>query len=167
MKNFILDIKRHFDGNTVLFRIIAINVFVFMIVNLLNLLCFLFKIPYDLIEWANYYFGLKAGFISLLFKPWTLFSYMFLHSDIFHILFNMLFLFWSGKLFTEYLGQQKLTAVYFLGGITGGLLFMLAYLIFPAFAGYNQALLIGASAAVLAVFFAIATLLPKIGRAHV
>ena len=88
-------------------------------------------------------------------------TYMFLHDDIFHILFNMLFLFWTGKLFTEYLGKEKLNAIFLLGGMFGGLLYMIAYLIFPVFKNHDQALLIGASAGVLAVFFSIATLLPN------
>jgi hypothetical protein len=73
----------------------------------------------------------------------------------------MLFLTWTGKLFSEYLGNQKLSATYFLGGICGGLFYMVAYQIFPAFANHDQAILIGASAGVLAVFFAAATLLPN------
>ncbi|MFN5347528.1 MAG: rhomboid family intramembrane serine protease, partial [Bacteroidota bacterium] len=107
------------------------------------------------------FFGLEAGISNFIWKPWTIVSYMFLHDDIFHILFNMLFLTWTGKLFSEYLGNQKLSATYFLGGICGGLFYMVAYQIFPAFANHDQAILIGASAGVLAVFFAAATLLPN------
>ncbi len=161
MRSLLKDFKSYFNGNKVLYRLIIINVCIFIFVNVFSLICFLFGWTFSIDYFLRNLFGLEAGFSNFIWKPWTLFSYMFLHADIFHILFNMLFLFWSGKLFTEYLGQQKLSAIYFLGGICGGLLYMIAYQIFPAFENHDQAILIGASAGVLAVFFAIATLLPN------
>ena len=161
MKNILNDFKNYFNGNQVLYRLILINVLVFVVVNVLVLMSFLFGLNFSVDYFLRGILGLQAGFSNFIFKPWTIVTYMFLHDDIFHILFNMLFLSWTGKLFTEYLGQQKLSATFFLGGICGGLFYMIAYMIFPAFANHDNAVLIGASAGVLAVFFAIATLLPN------
>ena len=161
MKNLLQDIKNYFNNNMVLYRLVLINVVVFIAVNIVDLFGFLFGLNFSLDKLLRLFFGLEAGVTNFIWKPWTIITYMFLHDDIFHILFNMLFLTWTGKLFSEYLGQQKLTATYFLGGIAGGLFYIIAYQIFPAFANHNQAILIGASAGVLAVFFAVATLLPN------
>ena len=160
MKNLLQDIKNYFNNNLVLYRLVFINILVFIGVNFVDLFGFLFGLNFSLDKLMRLFFGLEAGVGNFIWKPWTIITYMFLHDDIFHILFNMLFLTWTGKLFSEYLGQQKLTATYFLGGIAGGLFYIIAYQIFPAFANHNQAILIGASAGVLAVFFAVATLLP-------
>ena len=161
MKNLLQDIKNYFNNNMVLYRLVLINVVVFIGINFFDLFSFLFGWHFSLDRLMRSFFGLEAGISNFIWQPWTIVSYMFLHDDIFHILFNMLFLTWTGKLFSEYLGNQKLSATYFLGGICGGLFYMVAYQIFPAFANHDQAILIGASAGVLAVFFAAATLLPN------
>jgi membrane associated rhomboid family serine protease len=161
MKNLLQDIKNYFNNNMVLYRLVLINVVVFIGINFFDLFSFLFGWNFSLDRLMRSFFGLEAGISNFIWKPWTIVSYMFLHDDIFHILFNMLFLTWTGKLFSEYLGNQKLSATYFLGGICGGLFYIVAYQIFPAFANHDQAILIGASAGVLAVFFAAATLLPN------
>ena len=86
---------------------------------------------------------------------------MFLHEGIMHILFNMLILFWTGKLFTEYLGNDKFWATFILGGLTGAFFYILAFNLLPAFAlSGESARLLGASAGVISIMVAIATLLP-------
>jgi membrane associated rhomboid family serine protease len=97
-------------------------------------------------------------------SPWTLITYFFSHSMIqfLHILFNMLVLYWFGRIFTEYLGSDKLIAVYVLGGIAGGLVYLMAYNLIPnppEFLSRGTGL-VGASAAIFAVMVAIATMLP-------
>jgi hypothetical protein len=86
---------------------------------------------------------------------------MFTHKDIWHILFNMLWLYWFGKIFLEYLDQKKLVAVYLLGGISGAVLYVLSFNIFPAFTGLvAESVAIGASASVMAVVIAAAAYVP-------
>jgi len=98
---------------------------------------------------------------ALLLRPWTLITYMFVHKDIWHILFNMLWLYWFGRIFLEYLDQRKLVAVYFLGGLSGALLYILSFNVFPAFAGIvSESVAIGASASVMAIVIAIAAYVP-------
>jgi hypothetical protein len=86
---------------------------------------------------------------------------MFLHYDFFHILFNMLWLYWFGKIFLEYLNPKKLISVYLIGGLAGGLVYVLAFNLFPAFQeSVSQSVALGASAAVLAIVMAISFYVP-------
>ena len=106
-------------------------------------------------------FSVPSSFKALLLRPWTLITYMFVHKDIWHILFNMLWLYWFGRIFLEYLDQRKLVAVYLLGGISGALVYILSFNIFPAFAGVvSESVAIGASASVMAIVIAIAAYVP-------
>lgn len=96
-------------------------------------------------------------------RPWTLFTYAFAHnlSDIFHILFNMFALYWFGRLFVEYLGSDKLIALYVLGGLAGGVLYLIMFNTIPFFVeASNFRGMVGASAAVYAIMVATAVLLP-------
>jgi membrane associated rhomboid family serine protease len=82
---------------------------------------------------------------------------MFTHFDVLHILFNMLWLYWFGKLFLTYWGERQLGGLYVWGGIAGSVLFMLSYNIFPYFQHLaNDSYLMGASASVMAIVFAVA-----------
>ncbi|GAB3821392.1 rhomboid family intramembrane serine protease [Pontibacter rugosus] len=111
---------------------------------------------------ALYYLSLPSEPMAFLFKPWTLITYFFTHEGFFHILFNMLNLYWFGMIITEYLGSRKLLSLYVLGGIAGGILYMIMYNVMPVFVERNiSGLLIGASASVLAIVVAAATLLPN------
>ena len=106
-------------------------------------------------------FTLPAAFQEFLTRPWTLITYMFAHSmwDIFHILFNMLVLYWFGRLFVEYLGSDKLIALYLLGGITGGISFLIIYNLNLQL--FGNAGMVGASGAIYAIVVGTAVLLPN------
>jgi membrane associated rhomboid family serine protease len=107
------------------------------------------------------YLAVPANLQQLLYRFWTPFTYMFLHAGIFHILFNMLWLYWLGKIFEEYLGGKKLVTVYILGGLAGAILYILSYNFFPLFETVKlTSYAVGASAGVIAIVVATATLLP-------
>jgi membrane associated rhomboid family serine protease len=111
-------------------------------------------------------FQIPARFSEFVTRPWSLITYMFTHdlSGILHILFNMLIMYWFGKLFVEYLGSDKVVAVYLLGGLAGGIFYLLAYNTIPYFVAQSQAFrigMVGASASVNAIVVATATLLPN------
>ncbi|MEM9052397.1 MAG: rhomboid family intramembrane serine protease, partial [Bacteroidota bacterium] len=97
---------------------------------------------------------------TMLFRPWTIISYMFVHEGLWHLFFNMIMLWFSGRLFGDLLGDKRMVAVYFYGGIAGFLLYFLAYNLFPVFSGSNS-IIIGASASVIAILVAIATYSPN------
>lgn len=118
--------------------------------------------------WATIHeqFQIPARFPEFITRPWTIFTYMFMHDlqGILHILFNMLILYWFGRLFVEYLGSDKLIALYLLGGIAGGIAYLLAFNTIPFYVGQAEVArigMVGASAAVNAIVVATATLVPN------
>jgi membrane associated rhomboid family serine protease len=161
MNNSILDdIKTFYTKSDVLNRFIAINVSVFLLVSITKVVLFLMGSQASFVFLD--YLKLPSNLITLLYRPWTIISHMFYHEGFFHILFNMLMLFWYGRIFQEFLGNRRFQAIYLLGGIFGGLIFVLAYNIFPVFDNVsNVAKAFGASASVLAVIVATATYLPN------
>jgi len=87
---------------------------------------------------------------------------MFYHEDFFHIAFNMLGLYWFGKLFLEFLNKRQLVGVYMLGGLAGYLLYALAYYSLPVLRiALPGATVIGASASVLAILAAVSFYQPN------
>jgi membrane associated rhomboid family serine protease len=89
---------------------------------------------------------------------------MFLHDGFFHLLFNMLWLYWIGQIMHEYLGNRKIYEAFFAGGVAGALTFIISYNVFPVFQHVRDVqFAVGASAGVLAVVVATATLLPEYG----
>ncbi len=144
-------------------QLIIINVAVFVVMGILMV----FTIPSGLsgvFAAIHSQFTIPPTFAEFITRPWTILTYMFAHdlSDFLHILFNMLFLYWFGRLFVEYLGSDKLIALYILGGIVGGVSYLLAYNTIPFYierSGFSG--MVGASAAVNAIIVATATLLPN------
>lgn len=154
------DFKRTFSKRSTLTQLILINVGVFLFLKILGVLFFLFK-QENLEQLVLSYLALPADPQVIIRKPWTVISYMFLHYDFFHILFNMLWLYWFGKIFLEYLNPKKLISVYLIGGLAGGLFYVLAFNLFPVFQeSVAQSVALGASAAVLAIVMAVAFFVP-------
>lgn len=155
------DLKREFQQGNIITRLIFANVAVFLLLNFLQLV---FTVFVGQPEWStlvNRQFMLPADPGKFITRPWTLITHMFAHKGLFHILFNMLWLYWMGKILAEYLGQRKLLPIYLLGGIAGGLFYMLLFNVLPYFApSLPSAEALGASAGVMAIVVATATLLP-------
>lgn len=165
MNNRIIDeIKESFRKGSSLTKLIYINLAVFLAVKVLYVIYFL-AVPatgYTSKEGQFYldvlgYLMVPSDLNTLLYRPWTPFTYMFLHFGFIHILFNLLILFWFGRIFLQYLNQKQLLTTYLLGGLSGAALFIGAYNLFPGLA-VGQAL--GASAAVMAIVIAIAFYVP-------
>lgn len=153
--SFIDDIKNVFSrSGSGLTRIILINVFIFLIMNITVALIKFNGGGPSLVYWLAI-----PGNISLaVMHAWTLVTYMFIHDGLMHILFNMLWLYWIGKIFVEYIGSKKLVGVYLLGGLSGGILYLIIAMIAPLY--FYNTFLLGASAGVMAVVIATAMLLP-------
>jgi membrane associated rhomboid family serine protease len=155
------DIKVTFRKGSNLTKLIYLNAGVFLLITLAAIIGFLMKnqsVPDKALELL----AVPASWKLLLVRPWTLITYMFTHKDIWHILFNMLWLYWFGRIFLEYLDQRKLVAVYILGGISGAIVYILSFNIFPAFTDVvGESVAIGASASVMAVIIAIAAYVPN------
>jgi len=141
--------------------LIGINVAVFLLINIPSVLLRLMGNDM-LANFANEYLALPAYLPTLATRFWTPVTYMFMHYDIFHILFNMLWLFWMGQIFEEYLGNKRLVNLYLFGGLAGAVFYILAFNIFPLFASrLPVSYVMGASASVMAIVVATATLLPN------
>ena len=153
------DLKLKYYTATIVERLIAINVVVFVLFFLLKTLAFLFKLPND---FADEWFVFPKEIGEYLFKPWTIITYAFMHSGILHLLFNMMILYFSGKIFLTYFSGNRIVTVYLLGGIIGALVYMLSYNLFPAFSDVGNSVLIGASASVMAIFLVVATYAPNL-----
>lgn len=158
----ILDnIKNTFRHGSNLTRLIYINIAVFLLLALTSIIGVLFNDQVLAVR-TFYFFAVPASLKALLLKPWTLITYMFTHKGIWHILFNMLWLYWFGIIFLQYLDQRKLVSVYLLGGISGALMYIAAFNIFPAFRNVlPDSVAIGASASVMAIVVAIAAYVPN------
>ena len=148
------DLRYKYKMLSIAEKLIVINTAVFIIHGLIT---FLSGMPdYTIVQW----FQLPKDLIEFIVQPWSLITYSFFHGGFFHILFNMMVLYYAGRIFLNLFGGRTFLNVYFLGVISGGLLFLISYNIFPPFLNTNTAL-IGASAGVYAVLIFVCTYLPN------
>lgn len=154
------DIGKTFRNGSSLTRLIYLNVAVFLLISIGSIIGYLLNNQTISLSILNM-FSVPSSIRAFLLRPWTLITYMFTHKDIFHILFNMLWLYWFGTIFLEYLDQKKLVAVYLLGGISGAVVYIISFNVFPVFNQVvTESVAIGASASVLAIVVAIAAYVP-------
>ncbi|MDR2776278.1 MAG: rhomboid family intramembrane serine protease, partial [Tannerella sp.] len=150
MGNIFTEITRRFNAGSILTKYIYINVGVFIVIRLLIVIMHLFGTEASFLE----YIQAPSSWKLLLHRPWTIVTYMFVHFDFLHILFNMLWLHWFGKIFLMFFNGRLLGGLYVLGGITGGLLFVISYNIFPFLKQVpDNSFLVGASASIMAIVF--------------
>ncbi|MCA5582003.1 rhomboid family intramembrane serine protease [Parabacteroides gordonii] len=153
MESIFTNLKNTFRAGNILAKLIYINVGLFILIRLMGVIFLLFNIPG--ISFLQY-LQMPSSPELLLYRPWTVITYMFTHFDFLHILFNMLWLYWFGGLFLSFFSERQLGGLYLLGGIAGAVLFMLAYNIFPYFQTVaSSSYLMGASASVMAIVFAV------------
>lgn len=159
MNKLLNNIQNLFKTANTLYKLIYINIAVFLIINILNIIGFFFQIDLNQsISWI----AIPADYIQLIKRPWTILSYMFVHQELFHLIFNLLWLYFGGKLFLMYMSEKQLLAVYIISGICGGLVFFTAYNIMPVFElDVEHAIALGASASVLGIVFATSTYSPN------
>lgn len=149
----------HFPKNSALANLIYINIGLFLFAKLLEIICVLFNLnPFSALS----YLHLTAQTNLLIKQPWSLLTYMFLHTDFFHLFFNMICLYGFGKLFLNYFSQKQLVGLYLLGGIGAGICFIAAYNFFPYFANVvSKSYLLGASGSIMAIILTIAIYIPN------
>jgi membrane associated rhomboid family serine protease len=150
-----------FRSGNPLYLFIGINILVFLTIGLITVAEFLFGFSNSTSDWISRQLSMPANLETLAYKPWTIITYMFLQRDVLHILFNLLWLYWMGMIFMDFLNKRQFTFTYLAGGIIGALFYLLAYNTLPAFTGLAQnSILLGSSASVMAVVVATATLVP-------
>lgn len=146
-------------------QLIIINVVIYVVLGVLMVISLISGFD-SFFEAIHDQFRIPARFSEFIQRPWTIITYMFAHdlTGILHILFNMLVLYWFGRLFVEYLGSDKLIALYVLGGLAGVVAYLLAYNTIPFFLERSQQFsigMVGASASINAIVVATAVLLPN------
>lgn len=153
MENISSEIKNFLQRGGILSYLLFINIGLFVLIRLAGVLFLLFNVSgFSFLE----YLQMPSSPFLLLHRPWTIITYMFTHFDILHILFNMLWLYWFGKIYLQFFSPRQLGGLYILGGIAGALLFLLSYNIFPYFREVaGSSFLMGASASVMAIVFAV------------
>jgi len=155
------EIKHSFKSGTALTRLLYLNAAIFILIKIIEVVGVLSASP-ALAPTVISFLAVPASLEALLSKPWTPMTYMFTHQGFIHLLFNMLWLWWFGKIFLSYLDQRKLVSLYIMGGLGGAILYIALFNIFPAFAGtVHVSIALGASASVMALVVATAVYLPE------
>lgn len=163
MANFIIeDFKNAWNkDNNALVKIILINVVVFVSASFIEIFLTLSG-GGDVFKLFINKLMLPASFTTFITQPWSLISYFFLHLGFTHILWNMLFLYWFGKIIQDNIGNNAVISLYVLGGIIGGLSYMALFNIIPYYDNrISESLMLGASAGVFSIVAGSATLLPN------
>jgi len=161
--NVFSDLKvKIFQSGDPSFFYIGINTLIFVVVALINVPFFLSGnggLIYD--DFIREYFAFPANILSQPLHFYTILTYQFFHDGFFHVLFNMLWLYWMGRVFLDFLKPRQFHFVYLVGGLLGAVVFAGAFNIFPVFREASGATVIGSSAAVMAIVVATATLVPN------
>ncbi len=158
------DIKIKIRNGNPITRLIIINVAVFLIISVLRILSFLSgesSVFVTIEEFTQNNLSLPISFIGILYKPWTLITYMFTHIQVMHIFWNMIMLYWFSTILSGYTSIKKIIPLYLLGGITGAFISILLITFVPAFHNFIGTPMVGASAGVTAVVVASAALVPN------
>lgn len=159
MAAFIDQLKYRYKTGDVMVKFLFINIAVFLVLKIIGVLFILFNIgAIDLIS----FLGVPSGLSELLNRFWTPFTYMFVHEQFWHLLFNMLWLYWFGRIFLQYFSGRTLGSLYVLGGLAGAFLYVLAFNAIPYFVGLGRSWMIGASAAVMAIVMGAAFYRPNV-----
>ncbi|MCQ2350409.1 MAG: rhomboid family intramembrane serine protease [Paludibacteraceae bacterium] len=141
-----------FKHDSYLTRLLYINIGVFIVVGIATAILTVSGNSNS--AWVAF-LEMPASVGQFILQPWSIITYMFLHVSFLHLIFNILVLYWFGKLFLEYYTQKQLTSLYIIGGLFGGALYMAGYNLLPYFQDkIENTYLLGASASVMAVIFA-------------
>jgi len=163
MANFIIeDFKNAWNKkDNGLIKIILINIIVFVSMSMIEVFLTLSGLGSISSAILNKLM-LPADLKTFILQPWSLITYFFLHMNFMHILWNMLFLYWFGKIVNDNIGNNAVISLYVLGGIIGGLFYMALYNIIPFYSDrLSDSLMLGASAGVFSIVVGSATLLPN------
>lgn len=162
-RTFIDDLKHQFRYGGMTIRLIFFNLIVFLFIQILLVFSRLIGLEAhdSVMDLLSDIFTLNTKIENFIYKPWGLFTSIFAHFKIWHLAMNMLFLYFSGKMFETLFDQKRLLYTYIFGGIAGGILEIIAHLIFPALQK-ESIIIVGASGSVMAIFTALAFYRPNL-----
>lgn len=155
------DTKRQFSYGNMVTQLVIINCAVFIFVNIVRIAIFMGGFGHaDAMApfWDFvFFFSISDEWLKLFINPWRVFTSMFLHEGLWHLISNMLFLYWFGRIAADFIGNQKILPIYILGGIVGAFFFLFS----ASYMGYVGSYAYGASAAVMAIVVAAASIAPN------
>ena len=143
------DIKGQFRYGNMISRLILINVFIFIVFIFIGVFTPGGMASETYIN-IKHFFALPSDLGTLIKRPWTIITHMFLHADFGHIFWNMLLLYWFGRIFGDLMGDHRVLPLYFTGGLVGAIF----YLLFANFISPYGGVAMGASAALMAIVVA-------------
>ncbi len=149
------DLKMQLRSGDITMRLIVLNVVLFVVPSLFAVIASLLGYSLDIL----YYVSLSSSVSDLLWKPWSILTYSFFHAGIWHIIFNMIMFNFAAKVFLTYFTQKQLLGLYVSGGLFAGIIYLISYNTIPALVN-TPASVVGASASVMAILFAVATYAP-------
>ncbi len=153
-----IDFKAIFQKGNTLVKLIFINLAVFLVLKVISIVFMLFNVRFDMVRLL----AMPSDIMSFLFYPWTIITYMFLHQGVFHIFFNMMCLYWFGKIALAFINEKQLLGLYLWGGILAGAFYLLSYNLFPYYESrVADSILLGASGSIMAIMVAAAMLAPN------
>ena len=150
-RNFLSELKHELLKGKMNHRLLIINVAIFIFIQVWLAIGRLGGASDDIIY---HIFTLDPNFTRLLYHPWGILTSIFSHFDFIHLLFNMVFLYFAGKIYEDIFDSKRLLITYIIGGIFGGLAeIIIQSLFFPL---KESALIVGASGSIMAIFVAVA-----------
>jgi len=151
------DVKRTFQSGNMVSKLIIINVAVFLFVLIIGIFLKQGDPNAAAYQWLIRNLAVSSEGMTILRKPWTLVSHMFLHEGLWHLAWNMLLFYWFGRIVGDFIGDRKILPIYILGGLAG----ILVYFIAAKIGVVGSSIALGASAAVMAVISTAACLSPN------
>lgn len=143
------DLKLQYKIGSISIRLVFWNVLLYVIPEVVFAVLLLFKVNINYLNFVS----VSTAFSDLAWKPWSILSYSFFHSGVLHLIFNMLMLYYVGRLFITFFTQKQLLGVYLLGAIFSGAVFIASYAFLPALTPISTQM-IGASGSIMAILFA-------------
>ena len=153
-RSIVDDIQTQFRTGNMITRLIILNIGIWAVMALLKSFS-----PADssfyptLVE----YLAIPGDPMTLLLRPWTIITHMFIHADFWHVFWNMIILYWFGRIVGDLVGDKHILPVYFAGGMAGALAYLVSHQLMPGVVGPYA---LGASAAVMALVMAAGRIAP-------
>ena len=166
MNPFVAQIKSQYQNGSMTIRLISMNVSIFALIQLINalerlqVLDFVGMLPQGYV--GQYLFALPVYGLNVLYQPWTIITSLFAHFGFWHLLSNMLFLYFAGSTYESFFGPKRLIHLYILGGIVGNFAEIIAHHIFFSALSVNSFSVVGASGSIMAIFMALAFAQPQL-----
>ena len=150
-------IKYKYNNFDILGQIIVWMIICFALPFLIKTFLFLFNInSFSIID----YFQVSPSLFELIYKPWSLITYGFFHADLWHLIGNMIILYFAGRVVLDLFGKEKFIKIFIIGLLCGSFAYLISYNVFPVFQGLKPPM-IGASAGAIAVFVFLASHMPN------